>query len=54
LRRKYVTVEVRYDSEETWMKSLKEIEEVFLLMNNITRKAKIISIEQGINGSEKK
>ena len=50
--KKLVTVEVRYDTEETWQKSLKEIEEVFLLMNNITRKAFIVSIEQGVNRNE--
>ena len=49
MRRKFVTVEVMYDTEETWEKSLKEIEEVFLLMNNITRNASILRIEQGAN-----
>lgn len=50
--KKIITVEVRYDSEETWEKSLKEIEEVFLLMNNITRNALIVDIEQGVNRNE--
>jgi hypothetical protein len=50
--RKYVTVEVKYDSDVTWEKSLKEIKEVFLLMNNITRNASIIKIEQGVNENE--
>ena len=49
MRRKFVTVEVKYDTEETWEKTLKEIEEVFLLMNNITRNASIIKVEQGVN-----
>tara|TARA_R110000824_G_scaffold147133_1_gene316519 strand:+ start:591 stop:743 length:153 start_codon:yes stop_codon:yes gene_type:complete len=49
VNRKFVTVEVKYDTEETWEKSLKEIEEVFLLMNNITRNASIVSIENGVN-----
>jgi hypothetical protein len=49
MKRKYVTIEVLYDSDETWEKSLKEIEEVFLLMNNVTRHALIVSIEQGVN-----
>ena len=49
MRRKFVTIEVKYDTEETWEKSIKEIEEVFLLMNNITRNASIIKIEQGVN-----
>lgn len=49
MKRKFVTVEVKYDTEETWEKSLKEIEEVFLLMNNITRNASVIKVEQGVN-----
>ena len=49
MKRKFVTVEIKYDTEETWEKSLKEIEEVFLLMNNITRNASILRIEQGAN-----
>tara|TARA_R110000751_G_scaffold79711_1_gene160649 strand:+ start:1638 stop:1790 length:153 start_codon:yes stop_codon:yes gene_type:complete len=49
VKRKFVTVEVKYDTEETWEKSLKEIEEVFLLMNNITRNASVIKVEQGVN-----
>lgn len=49
MNRKFVTVEVKYDTEETWVKSLLEIKEVFLLMNNITRNASIVSIENGVN-----
>lgn len=49
MKRKYVTVEILYDNEKTWEKSIKEIQEVFLLMNNITRHAEIISVEQGVN-----
>jgi|TARA_R110001599_G_scaffold127686_1_gene301250 hypothetical protein len=49
VNRKFVTVEVKYDTEETWVKSLLEIKEVFLLMNNITRNASIVSIENGVN-----
>ena len=49
MNRKFVTVEVKYDTEETWEKSLKEIKEVFLLMNNITRNASVIKVEQGVN-----
>ena len=49
MKRKFVTVEVKYDTEETWEKSLKEIKEVFLLMNNITRNASVIKVEQGVN-----
>ena len=49
MRRKFVTVEIKYDTEETWEKSLKEIKEVFLLMNNITRNASVIKVEQGVN-----
>jgi len=44
-----VTVEVIYDNEETWEKGMKDINEVFELMENITISAKIIAVEQGVN-----
>tara|TARA_R100000781_G_scaffold50098_1_gene33206 strand:+ start:401 stop:559 length:159 start_codon:yes stop_codon:yes gene_type:complete len=50
--KKIVTVEVTYDSEETWEKSLQEIKEVFMLMNSVSRHAQIIGIEQGVNNNE--
>tara|TARA_R100000234_G_C4897704_1_gene134297 strand:+ start:369 stop:530 length:162 start_codon:yes stop_codon:yes gene_type:complete len=47
MRRKYITIEVLYDTEETWQRAKKEIEEIMDMMNNIKRQAKIIEIEQG-------
>jgi len=52
MRRKYVTIEVSYDTEETWQEAKKEIEEIMDMMNNIKRQAKIIGIEQGVDKHE--
>ena len=52
MRRKYVTIEVSYDTEETWQEAKKEIEEIMDLLNNIKRRAKIIEIEQGVDIDE--
>ena len=42
--KKYVTVEVSYDTEETWGITLQEVEEIFQMMNNLKRNAKITNI----------
>ena len=42
---KYVTVEVTYDTEETWNITLQEVNEIFQMMNNLKRHAKIIDIK---------
>ena len=47
MRKKYVTIEVLYDTEETWEEAKKEIEEIIEMMNNIKRKAVIREIKQG-------
>ena len=52
MKRKYVTVEVLYDTDETWLIAKKEIEEIMDMMNNLTRKARITNIEQGIDTDE--
>ena len=44
MNKKYVTVEVSYDTEETWDITLQEVEEIFQMMNNLKRTAKIIDI----------
>jgi len=44
MMKKYVTVEVLYDTEETWSITLQEVEEIFQMMNNLKRNAKIIDI----------
>ena len=49
MRRKYVTVEVLYDTDETWLEVKAEIEEIMDMMNNLKRKARITNIEQGID-----
>ena len=49
LLKEYVTVEVLYDTEETWDITLQEVKELFQMMNNLKRNAIIIDIEQGVN-----
>ena len=49
MMKKYVTVEVLYDTEETWDITLQEVKELFQMMNNLKRSATITSIEQGVN-----
>ena len=51
MMKKYVTVEVLYDTEETWDITLQEVKELFQMMNNLKRQATITSIEQGVNGT---
>ena len=52
MKRKYITVEVLYDTEETWQEAKKEIEEIMDMMNNLKRKARITNIEQGVDIDE--
>ena len=51
MKKKIVTVEVSYDTEETWDITLQEVKELFQMMNNLKRHAIIIDIEQGVNGT---
>ena len=51
MKTKYVTVKVEYDTEETWDITLEEVNEIFLMMNNLKRNAVIIDIEQGVDKS---
>jgi len=52
LKKKIVTVEVTYDTEETWEITMQEIKEIFLMMNNLKRNAIILDIEQGVNNDD--
>ncbi len=52
MRTKIVTVKVSYDTEETWDITLKEVKEIFQMMNNLKRNAVIIDIEQGANNND--
>jgi len=49
MMRKYVTVEIVCDTEETWNKTFKEIEEIMDMMKTVSRTARIIEIEKGVN-----
>tara|TARA_R110001632_G_scaffold4863_1_gene19986 strand:- start:27724 stop:27894 length:171 start_codon:yes stop_codon:yes gene_type:complete len=52
MRTKLVTVKVSYDTEETWDITVKEIKEIFQMMNNLKRHAIILEIEQGVNNDD--
>ena len=52
MKKKIVTVEVTYDTEETWEITMQEIKEIFLMMNNLKRNAIILEIEQGVNNDD--
>ena len=47
--KKYVTVLVEYDTQETWDETEKEMEEVLSMFRNLFRKITILSIEQGVD-----
>ena len=49
MKKKIVTIEVSYDTEETWDITLQEVKEIFQMMNNLKRHAIITEIEQGVN-----
>tara|TARA_Y100000593_G_C4173948_1_gene268481 strand:+ start:84 stop:230 length:147 start_codon:yes stop_codon:yes gene_type:complete len=41
---KYVKVKIDYENQEVWDESLKDIEELIKMMNNLSRQATIIEI----------
>jgi len=44
MKKKIVTIEVSYDTEETWNITLQEVKELFQMMNNLKRNAIIVKI----------
>ena len=44
MKKKIVTIEVSYDTEETWNITLQEVKELFQMMNNLKRNAIIMKI----------
>ena len=44
MKKKIVTVEVSYDTDETWDITLQEVKELFQMMNNLKRNAIITRI----------
>jgi hypothetical protein len=46
MNKKIVTVEVSYDTEETWDITLQEVKELFQMMNNLKRNAIITRISE--------
>ena len=49
---KFVSIKVEYDTEETWNITLEEVQEIFHMMNNLKRHAKIVEITQGVNKND--
>lgn len=49
--RKHIEVLVEYDSNETWAETESEMREILDMFNNMKRKVKIISIEQGVDSN---
>ena len=46
MKKKIVTIEVSYDTEETWDITLQEVKELFQMMNNLKRNAIITRISE--------
>ena len=44
MKKKIVTIEVSYDTEDTWDITLQEVKELFQMMNNLKRNAIIMKI----------
>ena len=49
MRTKYLTIKLSYDNEEVWEMTHKEIKELLQMMNDLSRNAIILGIEQGAN-----
>ena len=49
---KFVSIKVEYDTEETWNITLEEVQEIFHMMNNLKRHAKIVEITKGVNKND--
>ena len=46
MKKKIVTVEVSYDTEETWDITLQEVKELFQMMNNLKRNSIIVKVSE--------
>ena len=46
---RYVVAEIRYDSEDTWRETEKDISDVIEMLTNLKRKAKILEIKESYN-----
>jgi len=49
MRRRYITAEIVYDTEDTWEETLEEIKEIMDMMNSLRRKLKVLNIEDGVD-----
>ena len=44
--KKLLVVEIKYENEEVWEKTIKDIEEMIKMLSNISRQAKIIEVNE--------
>mgnify|MGYP003148641878 FL=1 len=43
--KRLLVVEIEYENEEVWEKTIKDIEEMIKMLSNISRQAKIIEVK---------
>ena len=43
--KRLLVVEIEYENEEVWEKTIKDIEEMINMLSNISRQAKIIEVK---------
>ena len=45
---KYITIRFEYTDEKVWDETQKEVEEIMSMFNNLSRRATLVDIEQGM------
>tara|TARA_R100001163_G_C5049654_1_gene186576 strand:- start:531 stop:710 length:180 start_codon:yes stop_codon:yes gene_type:complete len=46
---KYITIRFEYTDEKVWDETEKEVEEIMSMFNNLSRRATLVDIEQGMD-----
>lgn len=46
---KYITIRFEYTDEKVWDETQKEVEEIMSMFNNLSRRATLVDIEQGMD-----
>ena len=46
---KYITIRFEYTDENVWDETQKEVEEIMSMFNNLSRRATLVDIEQGMD-----
>jgi len=44
--KRLLEIEIEYETEEVWEKTIKDIEEMIKMLSNISRRAKIIEVKE--------